>query len=109
MILMDDALGGWIKSGPGFGSRWSRPSLWRAPRALSLAGLRIGQPVEPILHLAQLALERVDLAALCRCFVGLPLRVAPRKRREHRRKSPLEHFHIATDLILEGPERADSE
>src|SRR6266446_5495105 len=108
--------------------------LLNLPRALRIAGsadgrekLRLGEPpsrsalrlaqaVKPLLHVIELALEIVDLAAgrSRRLFslgslVTLPgLGFASRERRKHG-KRPLEHFHVPPHLVLQRSERTSAE
>src|SRR5262249_56615841 len=73
---------------------------------------------EPLLHLFELTLERIDLAAaarirraarlLARRLAAARLTGAAGERREHR-EGALEHFHVAADLILERTERTRAE
>jgi hypothetical protein len=81
-----------------------------AQKSSTLLTLGVGKAVETLLHLAELALEVVDLATLRdRGLVAFArLRFAPREGREHR-KGALEHFHVAAHLILERREGADPE
>ena len=86
------------------GKRSSRPA-----RAL------LAQPIDLFLHLVELTLEIVDVAAglrrrrlagLGRRLAGLTL--APGERCKHR-EGALEHFHVPPHLILQRRECADAE
>src|SRR5437879_3867872 len=68
-----------------------------------------GEPIEPLLHLGQLAFELVDLGARrLRLVLFGCLTLTPGEGREHRKRA-LEHLHVAANLILERAEGADPE
>src|SRR5580658_2491628 len=80
-----------------------RPLGW--PFRDETASLRLGvaQLLDPLLHLVELALEIVDLAAGGgRRLLGFGIcRLAPRER--------LEHFHVPPHLVFEWGERTGAE
>jgi diguanylate cyclase (GGDEF)-like protein/PAS domain S-box-containing protein len=86
---------------------------WRAkitPSAVSAYPplFLIAELIQPLLHLVELLLELVDIAAAGRGFIHFGLGLAAREGREHG-ESLLEHLHVAPHLILKRAKAADAE
>src|SRR5437868_852857 len=69
----------------------------------------VAQFLDLFLHVGELAAQFIEIATRrCGLFFGGRLVLAARERREHRER-PLEHLHVAPDLLVERSKGADAE